>query len=70
MAAFALATSLSLSYPKCYIIVPSFAWASSVGYSRMDLGVHYPSDVLAGAIVGAVVPLCHCAVPYTYKYPI
>jgi membrane-associated phospholipid phosphatase len=51
--AFALATSLSLSYPKWYIIVPSYVWAGTVGYSRMDLGVHYPSDVLAGAIVGA-----------------
>lgn len=52
-AAFATATSLSLSYPKWYVIAPSFLWASSVGYSRMDLGVHYPSDVIVGAIVGA-----------------
>jgi membrane-associated phospholipid phosphatase len=51
--AFATATSLSLAYPKWYVIIPSFAWAGSVGYSRMHLGVHYPSDVLAGAIVGA-----------------
>jgi membrane-associated phospholipid phosphatase len=51
--AFAVATSMSLSYPKWYIIVPSYAWAGTVGFSRMDLGVHYPSDVLAGAIVGA-----------------
>ena len=51
--AFALATSLSLAYPKWYIIVPSYAWAGAVAWSRMDLGVHYPSDVLAGAIVGA-----------------
>ena len=50
--AFALATSLSLSCPKWYIIVPSYAWAGTVGFSRMDLGVHYPSDVLAGAIIG------------------
>jgi membrane-associated phospholipid phosphatase len=46
--AFATATSLSMAYPKWYVVVPSFVWASSVGYSRMHLGVHYPSDVLVG----------------------
>ena len=51
--AFATATSLSMAYPKWYVVVPSFVWASSVGYSRMHLGVHYPSDVLVGALVGS-----------------
>ena len=51
--AFATATSLSLCYPKWYVIAPSFLWASAVGYSRMELGVHYPSDVLVGAIIGS-----------------
>jgi membrane-associated phospholipid phosphatase len=51
--AFATATSVSLAFPKWYVITPSFLWACSVGYSRMDLGVHYPSDVLAGATIGA-----------------
>lgn len=50
--AFSTATALSLKYPKWYIIVPSYFWACSVGYSRMNLGVHYPSDVLGGAVVG------------------
>src|SRR5512133_888898 len=49
---FAMATSLSLSFPKWYVIVPAYSWAGTVAFSRMDLGVHYPSDVLAGALIG------------------
>jgi membrane-associated phospholipid phosphatase len=51
--AFATATSLSLDYPKWYVIVPSYLFAGTVAYSRMDLGVHYPSDVLVGALIGS-----------------
>jgi membrane-associated phospholipid phosphatase len=51
--AFATATFVSLSYPKWYIIAPSYLYAGTVAYSRMDLGVHYPSDVLAGALIGS-----------------
>ena len=49
---FSVATSLSLSCPKWYVIAPSMLWASSVAFSRLYLGVHYPSDVLTGMVVG------------------
>jgi undecaprenyl-diphosphatase len=52
--AFAFAVAVSLVFPKRYIIIPSFTWAILIGYSRMCLGVHFPSDVLGGAIIGAV----------------
>ncbi len=51
--AFSLATAMSVAYPKWYVIAPAYIWASTVAYSRMDLGAHYPSDVLAGAIIGS-----------------
>ena len=51
-AAFSLATSLSITYPKWYVIAPSALWACGVGYARINQGVHYPSDVLTGAVIG------------------
>ena len=53
-AAFCTATSLSLYFPKWYVILPSYLWAATVAWARIYQGVHYPSDVLAGSILGAV----------------
>ena len=35
--------------------VPLHALAALVAYSRVHTGVHYPGDVLAGAVIGSVV---------------
>jgi membrane-associated phospholipid phosphatase len=37
--AFTLATSLSLAFPKWYVIVPSYVYACAAGYSRLHLSL-------------------------------
>jgi len=51
--AFTTATMLTLQFPRWYVATPAYLWAASVGYSRMYLGMHYPSDVAIGAVIGA-----------------
>jgi undecaprenyl-diphosphatase len=49
-AAFLMAVILSSAYPILYPWL--FLWAALVGVSRVTLGVHFPGDIVAGALLG------------------
>ena len=50
---FALATFLSLLFTKRRFTIFIFIWAITTAYSRLYLGVHYPGDLLVGALLGS-----------------
>jgi membrane-associated phospholipid phosphatase len=52
-AAFAFATGVGNVSPTA--AAPLRALAAAVGYSRVHTGVHYPGDVLVGALIGTTV---------------
>ena len=50
MTAFAVAVPLALFYPT--LMIGLFFCALSIGMSRILLGMHFLSDVIAGALIG------------------
>jgi undecaprenyl-diphosphatase len=47
---------LSLMFIKRrWYTISIITWASVIGYSRIYLGVHYPADVICGAMLGAFI---------------
>jgi membrane-associated phospholipid phosphatase len=64
-AAFAFATGVGQVLPSA--AVPLRALAALVAYSRVHTGVHYPSDVVAGAVIGAALSPVALAVTERYR---
>jgi undecaprenyl-diphosphatase len=60
---FALALFLILTLPPDYrkLKYAMAAWALLVSYSRIYNGVHYPGDVLCGALLGSLLALASAA---------
>ncbi len=52
--AFAVGLVILIMMPR-KIGVPIFAISILMAYSRLYVGVHYPTDVIAGALIGAVI---------------
>jgi undecaprenyl-diphosphatase len=52
---FAIGTIFAAYYPR--VRWAFFGWASLVALSRVGVGVHYPSDVVGGAIIGFLIAL-------------
>ena len=53
---FAVATYVFLILKKHYkpFTIGLFVWAAIISYSRIYLGLHYPADIFAGALLGVV----------------
>jgi undecaprenyl-diphosphatase len=52
---FALATFLHLLFRRKMISFGLYTWAVLVSYSRIYIGVHYPADILGGALLGVLI---------------
>ncbi len=53
--AFSLASVIAEHYDERWIDIASYGIATLVGLARVEQGAHFPSDVVAGAVIGTVV---------------
>ncbi len=65
-AAFAFAGAGLWAFPTKWAKALALAGAILMGFSRLYVGVHYPSDVLAGAIVGLLAGWAACKLTAHY----
>ena len=60
--AFSAGIAWAVMLPNPWLRLAAVAQAVVMGYSRLYVGVHYPSDVLSGAVIGCVCAALACIV--------
>ena len=70
--AFTFAMAITMVLKKKGVAIPAFIFAFLMGISRIYVGVHYPTDVIVGAVVGILYALIGYAIfakLYDVVYP-
>lgn len=68
--AFAFAVATALAARHWYWVVSALVVAALISWSRIYLGLHFPSDILAGALVGAASGWLACRFPIRVLSPL
>ena len=52
---FAIALFFAMVFSKRWIYLTLIAWAASISFAQVYVGVHYPLDVISGTILGSLI---------------
>lgn len=65
------AAYLTLALDRRFVWIKRAAWflVAAVCYSRVYLGVHYPSDVFAGSCLGVLIGFLVCRIQFRNRIP-
>lgn len=65
---FAMILSLIFRKKAGWIAPVSFLWAFLISYAQIYVGVHYPTDIIAGAFLGTLISYCLFRIASKYLF--